>query len=74
LEISNKAVHLHHTTHKPIKKMENFAHQLLKNELVWLKEIYNQKEKEKNIPQIEIKELEDKIMSLNVALNKISNY
>jgi hypothetical protein len=54
--------------------MENFAHQLLKNELVWLKEIYNQKEKEKNISQIEIKELEDKIMSLNVALNKISNY
>jgi hypothetical protein len=51
--------------------MENFAYQLLKNELVWLKEIYNQKEKEKNISQIEIEELEKKIMSLNVALNKI---
>ena len=54
--------------------MENFATQLLKNELVWLKEIYSQKQEEENVSAIEIKELQDKIISLNIALNKLSNY
>lgn len=54
--------------------MENFAQQLLQNELVWLKEIYNQKQVEKNISAIEIKELQDKIISLKIALHVLLNY
>ncbi len=51
--------------------MENYALEILKNENSWLTEVLKEKEKE-NASAVEIKELENKIMSIRVALNKLA--
>ena len=74
-DISNKEIKL-----KPTKKMENlattktknYAFELLKNERNWLREVLRDKENDSNSLASDIKELEDKIGSLSVAMNKIA--
>lgn len=53
-------------------KTKNYAFELLKNERNWLREVLRDKENDSNSLASDIKELEDKIGSLSVAMNKIA--
>ena len=53
-------------------KTKNYAFELLKNERNWLREVLRDKENDSNSLASDIKELEDKIVSLSVAMNKIA--
>lgn len=53
--------------------MSTYAYEILKNDLIWLTEVKKEKENQ-NAPATEIEELVNKIISLRVALNKLSEY
>lgn len=53
-------------------KTKNYAFELLKNERNWLREVLRDKENDSNSSASDIKELEDKLGSLSVAMNKIA--
>ena len=53
-------------------KTKNYAFELLKNERNWLREVLRDKENDSNSLASDIKELEDKIGSLSIAMNKIA--
>jgi len=63
--------------HKDVFRLEivvakNYAFELLKNERNWLREVLRDKENDSNFSASDIKELEDKLGSLSVAMNKIA--
>jgi len=53
-------------------KTKNYAFELLKNERNWLREVLRDKENDSNSSASDIKELEDKLGSISVAMNKIA--